>query len=175
MTRFNYKEIEGIMSDPVMFLNDAVDLEKHMTTPHSFFFATDRPVVDPWIPDVRSVYVHRLWDKVDFSVCRRFTKSVHVNHPDESLLLQTRDQLADSRKLYQSGGTVHTALHFAWFMGCRGAYMVGCDGLNLGYDPRLPQRHQQKAGNVFGDIRKRQDEIAAILKMPIVYIGSPHV
>lgn len=172
VTRFSYIELLQI-SDPIIFINDAVDCEKFVEHAHTFFFATDREVVREWAPLARSVYVHRCWDKVDFSVCRRFTKTVHVNHPTERLLEQTREQLASSRTLYQSGGSIHPAIHFAWYLGCRGIYFVGCDGMNMGYDPRIIQRHKNKPGNVFGDIRKKQDEIAGKLGLVTTYIGTP--
>jgi len=172
LTRYDYKELAKI-GEPIIFVNDAVDCEKYVEHGHTFFFATDREVANAWIHSIRSVYVHRMWDKVDFSLCRRFTRTVHINHPTERLLEQTREQLASSRTLYQSGGTIHPAVHFAWYMGCRGCFMVGCDGLPVGYDPRLPQRHGNKPGNVFGKIRQRQDEIAEKLGLRLVYIGTP--
>lgn len=51
---------------------------------------------------------------------------LHVH--GRELLAQTREQIAESRLLYNQSSSAQPAVHFAWYLGCTSLLFVGLDG-----------------------------------------------
>jgi len=86
----------------------------------------------------------------------------------DQLMLST--MASDGRLLIGLGGTIHTALHFAWLSGAREIAFIGCDGRPDGYDPRLAIRSGAPDLGVQAKIRANQDRLCRRLGLEAEYV-----
>jgi hypothetical protein len=178
-TAFNYDRL-GDSDDPVLFINDAVCLEKHVRG-ESFFFAHD-PQLLSWLDgSIRSTAVLPIDGKLF-----RSSPKLQLQHRGqvifyrwreqqrEQLLTMTRDELAAVQALYTHTGTIHSLLHFAWFCGFKRVRFVGCDGeAATGYDPRLENRSASAVSSTYPMIRHVQGLLCQLFGFETEYLGGP--
>ncbi len=204
-TRFDYTRLRQ-MADPVFFINDAVCLEKFVRT-DSFFFAHDHQL-RPWLDgSIRSTAVLPVEGKVLSWMPRppmRHSGPVVLYHrvieDRGGLLAMNRQQIAGRAGLFVHSGTIHSAIHFAWFCGFTRIVFIGCDGINPagdrravgtavvrttavgttvvgtapdGYDPRLENRSRSLPDCRYDNVRKAQDLMTALFGIEAVYAGTP--
>lgn len=191
-TWFDFSQL-GDFQGPVLFINDAVQLEKHVSG-HSYFFAMDRPMI-VWLErGIRSTPVLPR----DLQPCIEDARSqssrplsivfYEYNHlAQENLLRMIRQDLAASGSLFNGGVTILSALHFAWLCGCASITFIGCDGINdapglrrlgdpvNGYDRRLENLSNTSPGWHYARIREEQDRVCRILGLEVRYEGTPSV
>jgi hypothetical protein len=189
-TRFDYGRLR-YLADPVFFINDAVCLEKYVRS-DSFFFAHDHQL-RPWLDgSIRSTAVLPVEGQVLVRMPRlamRHAGLVVLYHrvieDRGDLLSMNRDQIADRAGLVVHSGTIHSAIHFAWFCGFARIVFIGCDGINTagnrnairkapdGYDPRLENRSRSVPDCRYDVVRKAQDLMIALFGIDAVYAGTP--
>jgi hypothetical protein len=190
-TEFCYEEL-GDLDEPIFFINDAICLENHARS-DTYFFAHDAQM-RPWLDgSIRSTAVlprdGKILEGVSSGGMAHAGGVVYYSHKGQprskELLLMTRDEIADWQKLVIHSGTVHSALHFAWFCGVKRVTFIGCDGIHpgqvtaaspdveYGYDPRLKNRSYSSPGPYYPAIRKAQDLLAALLDLETNYVGTP--
>jgi hypothetical protein len=187
-TLYQYQNLATV-DGPVFFINDSVCQEIQLAAKcDSFFFAHDESMAG-WLGKIRSTAVlvtdhlnafipgRCLIRGPDDPLLQREGKVILYNEFGEfeqsSLLERSRDEIARSQQLYVKAGTIHSLLHFAWYVGCSKLYLIGCDGLpNVGYDRRLQNLSNSNSHSSYV-IRHYQDIMLRILKMPVEYIGTP--
>lgn len=81
------------------------------------------------LPEPPGDYQAPLWVKPNWAA----HWFLHVHGRD--LLNQTREDLADTRLLYNQSCSVQPAIHFAFYLGCASLVLVGVDGAG-GYAPQ---------------------------------------
>jgi hypothetical protein len=184
-TQYKYEDLASV-EGPVFFLNDAVSQEVHLAVAcPSFFFAHDINMA-VWLGAIRSTAVlvvdhpnagKGLLNGPDDPLlqCGGTVVLYHQYnvYPPTTVLERSRIEIARSEQLYISLGTIHSLLHFAWYIGCSKLYLIGCDGLpEIGYDLRLPNRSGSEPFGSFY-IRREQDAVLRVLGVPTEYIGTP--
>jgi hypothetical protein len=166
-----------------------VNRETRLRANHpSFFFAHDA-VMARWLSTIRSIAVlpdefpqdtpdqARAAGAPTATDRRRILRVVRYRPwrggDPAALRLRSREEIAEERQLYAHTATIHSVLHFAWFVGCAKVRLVGCDGLpSIGYDPRLPNLSQtEQAGAFFA--RLHQDRLLRVLALSPEYVGTP--
>lgn len=177
-TEFDYTRL-GDSDDPVLFINDAICMEKHARG-DCFFFAHD-PQLLPWLDGaIQSTAVLPIDGKLFES-----TPGIQLHHAgavvfyhwrdqkSAPLLMLTRDELAQSKQLYTNTGTIHSLLHFVWFCGFKRVRLIGCDGQAGGYDPRLQNRSDSSGSITYPAIRQVQDMLLQFFEFEFEYLGTP--
>lgn len=188
-TTFDYTQL-GSVDDPVLFINDAVSLERHVRG-ESFFFAHDAPL-EIWLTrGLKSTAVlpvgGKLWKKLDEA---KFNHGGAISfyawntgcqiHP----LNLTRDELARVQELSRHCGTIHSLLHFVWYCGFTRVNFIGCDGINdvwqlnalaapTGYDSRIENLSATAPWFQYSEIRQVQDELCKRFGFQVKYLGTP--
>jgi len=181
-------------TDPVIFLNDAVQLAPlARRSSERFFFAQDarQAVYLAEHPDVTAVLA-RAPDAAEEGVVhphnqRLFARDLAAPAPGapglvtyewggrfgEEVGRRTREETArDGRLLIGLGGTIHPAIHFAWLCGAAEIAFIGCDGRPGGYDPRIPVRSGTPNLGVHVRIREGQDRLCGWLGLETEYVGK---
>ena len=194
----NHFQFENLASvkGPVIFLNDAVQFERHATSSvETFFFAHDCRQAEWLKPDhgLKSTVVMATgatWDKqherrmlsVDKDIPDGFTRPLDIYRwggwHGETLQHHSSIEIAKSGKLHLHSGTIHTALHFAWVCGAQKIVLIGCDGHGATYDSRVDLKSQcpQHANDsVFRKIRMEQDRICKVLGLQTDYVSEPRI
>jgi hypothetical protein len=189
-TEFDYQRLADV-TDPVFFINDAVCLEKYVST-ETFFFAHDArmriwlngsiratavlPIDGKLMVDAHQDHLSHTGGVV-FYYWREISRRV--------LLSATRDEIAALKILFLQSGTIHPLLHFAWYCGFSRVNFVGCDGINSrevlaetcnapdGYDSRLQNNSLTCPGWTYDSIRRTQDLLMHWYKMEALYLGTP--
>lgn len=178
---FDYRDIATI-DGPCFFINDAVANDCYVRHGDSFWFALDEGH-HRHLPTMKSLPV--LHD----------TGWANANgkpHPDLRRVCWWRqdptawnnwpaDLMAHAGVLTTSVGTIQPLIHFAWFAGVRHLNLVGCDGIqtvtmngiNPGWDPRLPNLSGKGGGCVYGRIRQEADRRMESLGISARYVGTP--
>lgn len=198
-TSFDYEQLRQV-ADPVIFINDAVQLE-HLaeSAPETFFFAHDQ-CQKVWLtPELESTAVLPLSGprpEPGAHQRRLFVTDTPEARSVQSLITYTWGSryLAGGRKLSTvsraevartgglalcgncwrdgfCGGTIHTAIHFAWFCGADEITFIGCDGVRQGYEKRLEDRSQGVNLEVHDSIRNTTDLICRDLGLETSYIS----
>ncbi|HET6251512.1 MAG TPA: hypothetical protein VFE47_27755 [Tepidisphaeraceae bacterium] len=189
-TGFDYARLADV-TDPVFFINDAVCLEKHVSS-ETFFFAHDARMriwlngsiratavlpIDGkiFVDSPGDVLKHR--DNVVFYYWREMDR--------RALLTATRDEVARLKILYLHSGTIHPLIHFIWFCGFKRVRLIGCDGINSseiltsqcgapdGYDARLTNMSLTCPLWHYDSIRRTQDLLISLFGLEATYIGTP--
>lgn len=197
-THFDYQNLEEI-EGPVLFVNDAVAMEKHLHQEQpSYFFALDKKM-KVWLSKIRSIAVlpvnhkgrrgrPKILDGPDDPVLANagdviLWKTRVINRG--KILRVNREKVARLGQLYVGLGTIYSAIHFAWFTGCSCIKFVGCDGINnpaiarehgdprTGYDTRLPNFSRTRPWWRYSNIKRKQDEICQRLGLRTEYLGTP--
>lgn len=189
-TPFDYARLSET-TDPVIFLNDAVQLAPlARRSSERFFFAHDarQAVWLPEHPDVTAVLA-RAPDAVEEDVVhphnqRLFARDLAApparlvtyewgGRFGEEVGRKTREETArDGRLLISLGGTIHSALHFAWLCGASEIAFIGCDGRPGGYDKRIAIQSGTPNLGVHARIREGQDRLCGWLGMETEYVGK---
>lgn len=184
---------------PIIFVNDAVQLEKHCPDNNdTFFFAQDKRML-PVMQGLRSIAVIGKDNNLGFAVSHNAMPEIGkvmwtttVLHGTSRLLELSRDQLAIERRLYRaqrevvgvkSNGdpllgpspTIVMALHFAWYIGCTNVKLVRCDGLAEGYSTDIENKSHSPVVNVhkYHQARMDADVVMSQLGMTREYVGTP--
>lgn len=168
-TEFDYAGLSQA-DGPVFFINDAVQLERHVTG-QSYFAYLDNKVGRHWLTKgVKSVVLTP--ERDDFGGHTVVLYSRRTGHFDKD-----RDQVAANNGLVTAWGTITPVIHFAWFTGCDRVKFIGCDGISRPkgqeYDPRLANESNTSPGCVYAQIKASQERVCAELGLPCVYIGTP--
>lgn len=199
-TTYDKEQIANI-KEPIWFINDAVDWERFASHADTFFCALEFPKFEEYAWRCRSMVMAGFMNHHPLDGIRRVVQFVHRWHRTENeddpqgplwhLLSQTRDQLADSRILYQHASTMLIAIHFAWFCGVRKLNLVGCDCIPTekrngkpatsqdpvkAYNPELPQGNDDGGGRSGGKhpmLRRRHEAVMKRLGLEWEYHGTP--
>ena len=199
-TRFDFENLCEI-DDPVIFLNDAVQLERFAAgAPETFFFAHD-PHQRVWLTgELRSTAI--LPERHATGSTGRPKLSVQSASPEAATVASvatytwaqeyrrdparvarlSRSEIARTGRLFVGPGTIHTAIHFAWLCGASGVSFIGCDGWPghnstdpaTAYDPRIELRSGAPSLGVHVRIRKTQDWLCGQLALATDYVHEPH-
>ncbi len=190
-TTFDYAALAAV-DEPVLFINDAVCLERHARG-ETFFFAHD-PQALRWLDGgLRSTAVLPADGKVFRPPPPRPLRHAGPvvlyrwrTLPVDHVLRMGRDALAAAAQLYTHTATIHSLLHFAWFCGFRRVTFVGCDGhggpvappvvmpgVMPGYDPRLENR-SGSAPTDYAGIVHVQRLLTDLFGLEAVYRGTPN-
>lgn len=186
-TRFRYphlSEHEG----PVVFLNDAVQFERHASNAaERFFFAHDRCQA-VWLDDMASIPVLARSGAFDAGGKTEMLSWENAGTSREGVVYDwcgwhdwltverlSRYQLAEDGRLLLNCGTIHTAIHFAWMAGAASVTFVGCDGFEQTYDPRIQLDSRCVPGGVFAKIRRAQDRECEALGLQVRYVHEGHL
>lgn len=188
-TRFRYENLAHV-TDPVIFINDAVQFEKHATAaPETFFFAHDECQAVWLTPQLKSTAVLPRQkpddEPVDPIQQRLFTSVTPAAQNVASLVGYTwrgrfgptvgelsRDDIVSRDQLCLWGGTIHSAIHFAWLCGADEIAFIGCDGAGKAYDKRIDVRSHGVNLGAFAMLRKRQDAMCEALGLYANYIDT---
>jgi len=194
-TDFDYQDLDQF-PHPVIFINDAIDKERFAwRAAERFFFAHDAWQVY-WLLEPRdSTAVIPRYAQNDPRVNRLKLSAVELPLVAfrnnivcyewgawwrGDLAKHTRREMVRTKQLYIRSGTIHSAIHFAWFMGCPKIMFIGCDGICAArqteqYDPRIAIRSESKPGgsHIYAGIRKVQDFMIRELHLEAEYIGCP--
>lgn len=200
-TRFQYENL-GETDDPIIFINDAVQFD-HAALPsiETFFFAHD-PAQAIWLTsELKATAVLPLRDSVDsagismLSVAGLETRlqspqvvtynwdrwwHEHRNVAEELAgAVRDRSRIEHAGSLFVASGTVHSAIHFAWWCGASQITFIGCDGFfrdaTQSYDPRIDCRSQGKPRGMFRRIRRDQDWLCDVLGLSAEYVNERHL
>lgn len=199
-TQFCGEELASV-AGPVFFINDAVDWERYVTHRDTFFTALEWPKFSAYAWRIRSIAMMGFMNQHPADGIKRVVRFDHQfkHSRDEAnpigplwhLLDQTREQLAQSRRLYQHGSTMLVAIHFAWFCGVTKLNLVGCDCLPTthrdgrpatsrdpkeAYNPALPAATDDRggvSGGIHPTLRRRHEEVMRRLGMRWEYLGTP--
>ena len=184
-TRFDYANLANAPG-PVVFINDAVQLETHLAGQPAFFFAHD-VCQEVWLKRIRSTPVLPASGAIDsrgvplIGAGRRvLTYEWDERYRDSAInvINYTRDDIAAAGNLFIGCGTIHTAIHFAWMAGADEISFIGCDGKNdsadnaLTYDQRLGIDSGCQARACFGKIRRVQDWLLRKLGLEATYVAE---
>jgi hypothetical protein len=186
-TDFDYALLADV-SEPIIFINDAVCLAKHCRS-ETFFFAHDAQMLVWLNGTVNATAVVTIDGKVFHQ-----TPGIELKHGGqivyyewrdkdrEALLSMDRDRLAEIKQLYTHTGTIHSLLHFVWFCGFKRVSFIGCDCIDSnmpndlhgsdGYDRRLENRSRSSSAN-YTAIGKVQNLLIALFGFDARYLGTP--
>jgi len=184
-TRFDYPNLRHAPG-PVIFINDAVQLEKHLDGQPAFFFAHDIGQAY-WLGRIKALPVLPATGAIDslgvplIGAGRR--RRVVKYEWDETyrdspinVINYTREDIAAAGNLFIGCGTIHSAIHFAWVAGADRITFIGCDGRDNSddntatYDRRLGIDSRCQARACFGKIRDQQDWLLRKLGIEASYI-----
>ncbi len=84
-------------------------------------------------------------------------------------LFQTRDEIAESGRLFQECGTGAIAAHLAWYLGASKVILVGLDG-SPGHAKRLAHLYDHRVGSTLGYALARQ-----CLMRTLDTLNLPHI
>lgn len=187
LTTFDYADLTKT-DDPVFFINDAVFMEKYVVHDHKFFFAQDERQ-HVWLEKISSLACLPLGGPIaktkDYRTLQRAGRVMFWRNSgsgDQHLIHLTKDQVEIENRLYRgrkgAGGTIMPMTQFAWFCGIKHLNLVGCDGLPIGYDPRIPNLSQSPAPQIagldrFGRFNAEQQWLMAHFGMTATYHGTP--
>jgi hypothetical protein len=168
-TEFEYTDLSQA-DGPVFFINDAVQLERHVAGP-SYFAYLDNKVGRHWLAKgVKSVVLTPERDEFGGHTVALYSR--RSGHFDKD-----RDLVATNNGLVTAWGTITPVIHFAWFTGCTRVKFVGCDGISRPqgqeYDERLANESKTVPGGVYAQIRASQERVCTELGLPYVYVGTP--
>lgn len=191
-TTFDYTKLNEF-DGPFAFLNDAVQLERHVSRP-AYFFAIDEPILEWFGREIRSIAILPSSIRVaTVSLLESCPNQPAITFyecdrtPRERLLRFTRQELSASAEIYNGSATILTALHFMWFCGCSGVVFIGCDGINdpraarrigdadHGYDKRLENVSKTTPGWQYDRIRAEQERVCRLLGLEFRYEGTPPI
>ena len=173
-TSFDYDQLSDV-NDPVFFINDAVSLEAK-SRGSTFFFAHDRQLL-PWLNrDLKSIAVLPRNGRMFTQTLQGLPFSGRVvfynwTEKDRALLTAARDYIAQKQKLFTHSGTIHSAIHFAWFCGIERVRFIGCQGIG-GHDPRLANRSNSTLDSDYSGIRQAQDMLVQVLGLHAEYLDA---
>lgn len=191
-TLFDYAEL-GTTGCPTFFVNDAVALERHLQPDQpSYWFAHDR-IQTAWLErGIQSTAVvpedGKLLTGRGDPVLANANRVVFYRwrtRLQDVVLAQTRDELAASRELHTDQGTIHSLLHFVWYLGFTRVGFVGCDGISkdprtapledasTGYDKRIENASSSAPWGTFLRIRREQDRLCKLFRFETTYLGTP--
>jgi len=188
-TEYDYESLADV-NGPIFFINDAVCLER-LARSDTFFFAHDRHL-RRWLDgSVRSTAVLPIEGDVLSGLGKRtlgHRAPVVLYHQgrknDRELLEMERQHVARREQLLIHSGTIHSAIHFAWFCGFSDLVFIGCDGISRnhpsmrsggvdgGYDPRLENRSLSRPAD-YRLIRRVQDLLVQLFGLRATYLGTP--
>ncbi len=178
-TKYDYADLANV-EGPVLFINDAVIMESHLTIQDSFVFFLDQRQ-RPWLErPLRSIIV------THHHVCR--DPSLHPTwhaHPDNRIVKWTpvrgyipREQMAGQNQVYTEHGTITPALSFAYMTGIKSVKFIGCDGFNdkrqPAYDVRMPTlAKDSQPGWWYQKIRFSQEQFCKHHSIKFEYLATP--
>lgn len=174
-TEFDYAQLHNF-SGVHVFINDAVTLAANVPDKHCFLFFLDRHQAVHWLqiklPDNVTVAC-----PVRFRAYNTGRNKCFYFDDINSFPVSSRSELASSPRLWKAQGTITSALHFVWYIGCYRVTFIGCDGINdrqHGYDSRLSIISASKPGWRYDRIRHNQDTLCEIFNLESSYIGTPN-
>ena len=184
-TAFEWPNLADV-TDPIIFINDAVQWESHATnSDETFFFALDEPQSVWLTPNLTSTAViprapghgqsgdkwhDRLFASAHPEATRQCKVATYEWGPRRHCLRCTREQVAERQVLFRDGGTIHSAIHFAWLCGATEIAFIGCDGIGRAYDHRLELRSNDVNLGVHAKLRNIADRECEQLNLDIEYI-----
>jgi len=156
-TTFEYAAgFQGLLDGPVLFVNDAVQLERHVPPDvPTFFFAFDRrqrvwlrpalrstPVLarrpDLLERRLRPPWPHLFVEDGDAAAVEDRLVWYDILRLTDDALKARREEVAKRNMLVVGGlSTTCTALAYAWLAGVRAVRFIGCRGVGQGHDGRL--------------------------------------
>jgi hypothetical protein len=194
-TDFDYKELSKV-GDPVVFINDSIQLAAYAgKSEMRFWFAHDHcqlhwltgfpPGVTLVIPSgrTRDIVGNRMISFENLPrpplgeervvVSYNWNVRRWLKYPDE-VKNMSREELAQCRELFMHSGTIHSVIHFSWFMGIKLIKFVGCEGVvRKTCDSRIELGSGCKPSMSYPKIRRIQDWLCAALGMATEYMGNP--
>lgn len=153
-TSLDYEVDLPKITEPVIFINDAHQLSHLCQSEHQYFvthhlskFRQVNPI---------TMFIERMFDEDDpdykgilhsqvqpVGECIRIDGQYNNEVASEWFLdhfqLRDRDEVSRKNRLMACFGSTTTAIHFAWFSGCKKVTFVGCnpDLETNSYDPRI--------------------------------------
>ncbi len=196
-TRFDYGQ-RRMAVDPVLFITVAVTLSDLLPSGlPCFWFAHDANQRVYLTPRLRPVAVLPEDAPEGKVLCRPDDPILNEipaytlypwGSPGEAraCLDADRKALARLRLFHWHSGTIHSLLHFVWYLGCRGARLVGCDeinqrfvmyGLNTPANGAYDVRRANRSGSIshwtYDVIRNHQEAMLGRLSLEADYVGMP--
>jgi len=195
ITPYNYENLTKI-TDPIIFLNDAVLLEDKVTKSIETFLVTAHKSMKVLLTSNRTStlvlpqgptknppagieHIHnrgRIFAR-DLNPTEHGTIVGYdwSGYKDKSLLKLSREEAAVSGSLYKAGSVCHLATHFAWICGASEIVYIGCDGntpskLGSPYDPRLSILSSGRGQGIFPELRNLQEEECKLLDIDYTYV-----
>lgn len=196
VTPYDYANLSKL-TDPIIFLNDAVLLESKATrSVETFMFAAHiqmKVLLNPKMtstlvlpegpcaqepPNTNGIHNRgRLYAKdLDQTVYKNLVGYDWSGYCDETLLARSREDAAKVGILYKAGSVCQLATHFAWICGASEIAYIGCDGDNppargdWPYDKRLKILSTGRGLGMFPKIRKNQERECKLLKIDYTYV-----
>jgi hypothetical protein len=191
-TLFDYAELR-LADGPVIFLNDAVQFERHVPDGvASYFFCHHQHQAAHLTADLRSTAVLPAsgatgsTGKPLLSAADGFAEAAprvalyewdQAWRTDPGRVSQlTRHELAETNNLFIGPGVILPAIHFAWLCGASRIRFIGCDGFvppqpeGGAYDSRIDTTASGSTpGRAFGRIRDWQDWLCERLGLATDY------
>lgn len=177
-TRYDYNQLTD-EPGPVFFINDAVQLERHLRPdqPSYLFFLDSNQAY--WLRQrLRSTivvperFVQFPGRHLQNNLCQYSRRFGHTS--------KDRNTIAKQGSLYLAKGTICPTIDFAWVTGIAKLRMIGCDGINdrykLGgsaYDARLDNPSNGRPRWLYQGIRECQENILRHHGIEAEYIGNP--
>ena len=203
-TAFDFARLADV-ADPIIFINDAVQLEGHATASvETFFFAHDacqrvwltpelkstavlprmEPSGEPAHPHQKRLFVLETPEALSVPRLVIYDWGGRYWAQGRSLAEFTREEIACAGTLALgggnndkslAGGTIHSAIHFAWLCGATEIAFIGCDGTGTDYEGRLENRSQGVNLGVHAAIRKAVDLMCGELGLDTEYVSAPSI
>lgn len=183
-TTFKNEDLAGI-DGPILFLNDAVQLESFCANNDDTYFLAQDKRMHVYLSGMRSTAVIAKGTGLAFHVehnpipnIGKVCWTIKPERADDYLLELNRDELTIERRLYRPARapTICSAIHFAWFLGASHVKMIRCDGYATPYaqdlanksdSPIVPQQYPQT--------RLDAETVLKKLGMTWEYVGTPTV
>lgn len=179
-TGFDYSTLSEAPG-PVVFINDAVQLEKYLRKDQpSFFFAHDSGQ-SCWINQIKSVPVLPLsskdaeritWERLCGKRAGYYYlwQEAYLKSPGLILTLSKED-VAASDSLFISSGTLHSAIHLAWLAGAERILFVGCDArTRSSYDGRIENKSGSRSKGANLKIKKTAEWLCRELGIEFEFV-----
>jgi hypothetical protein len=175
-TSFDYDVELPKISDPVFFINNTHRLSRLCRSEHQYFFTHH---IHKFLQvDPVTIFIQRMFNEcgesykgVLHSVVTPMNKYISVDAQQddevasewflESFKLRDKDEIERKNRLLACFGSATTAIHFAWFTGCKKVTFVGCnpDLDTDDYDPRI------SSGKMLFDPKKVKENNRVLPKM----------
>jgi len=183
-TDFDYEKLAD--GNPAIFINMAVDMDRHVAADRSYFIAQDdrQKAYFPFVHGTAVLPLGGYWRgrEDELRVLPQLCTWRNSQKGVTQLLYGTRHSVAEGGMLYRGrehfGGTSVPACHLAWYLGAKHVRFVGCDGLAVDYDPRLTNRTGQRIDDPVGRDRFRrfrQEQTLVLGRLGVTweYVGTP--